>query len=314
MSKTQDFIGKAQAIHGDRWDYSEVVYTRCNHKVKIGCQVHGIFEVTPNAHLSQKTGCPKCSGKYKPTTEEFIQMCKEVHGDLYDYSNVEYKNNYTKIRIICPTHGEFAQRPQTHLKGGGCLKCAHANAGSYHKKTTDQFIKEAVDIHGDKYTYDNVVYTNIHTKVKITCPKHGDFEQTPASHVKNGNGCPICSVQDYQGGYGFKRFRNHPEIKDNPATLYLIQVDHADDDFIKIGITQKELSERFNKGRIPFEYSTINTWSGKLYDLFLIEQQIKKQFTKHKHRPNAKFDGHTECFVSDVVHDVEDAVQRIMGA
>ena len=57
------------------------------------------------------------------TKEEFIEKARQVHGDKYDYSKVEYKNNKTKICIVCPIHGEFWQRPNDHLNGRGCDKC-----------------------------------------------------------------------------------------------------------------------------------------------------------------------------------------------
>ena len=59
----------------------------------------------------------------KLTTEEFISKAKEVHGNKYDYSKVEYVNNHTKVCIICPKHGEFWQTPNHHLLGHGCSKC-----------------------------------------------------------------------------------------------------------------------------------------------------------------------------------------------
>lgn len=60
------------------------------------------------------------------TTEEFIKRAKEVHGDKYDYSKVEYTNNRTKVCIICSEHGEFWQRPSEHnyKKKSGCPECA----------------------------------------------------------------------------------------------------------------------------------------------------------------------------------------------
>ena len=70
----------------------------------------------------------KCNKTYnngrRLTTEEFIKKAKEVHGDKYDYSKVEYKNTSTKVCIICPEHGEFWQTPNEHLQGHGCRKCS----------------------------------------------------------------------------------------------------------------------------------------------------------------------------------------------
>ena len=58
-------------------------------------------------------------------TALFIEKAKQVHVDKYDYSKVEYKNNSTKVTIICPEHGPFEQTPAAHWKGAGCPKCAN---------------------------------------------------------------------------------------------------------------------------------------------------------------------------------------------
>ena len=123
----------------------------------------------------------------KLTKEEWIKKAKEVHGDKYDYSKVEYVNSRTKVCIICPKHGEFWQEANAHLMGQGCQKCY----GNY-KMTTEEFIKRARKIHGDKYDYSKVEYTGDNkTKICIICPEHGEFWQVPNSHL-SGNGCPVC--------------------------------------------------------------------------------------------------------------------------
>ena len=123
----------------------------------------------------------------KLTTEEFIKRAREVHGDKYDYSLVDYKNMTTKIKIICPVHGVFEQRPSDHLRGD-CIFCAGKN-----KLTTEEFIKRAKEVHGDKYDYSLVEYKGIYEKVKIICPVHGVFEQSPNKHLNAKHRCPICS-------------------------------------------------------------------------------------------------------------------------
>lgn len=121
------------------------------------------------------------------TTNEFIEKAKNVHGDKYDYSKVEYKNAITKVCIICPKHGEFWQTPAEHLSGYGCKYCGGTN-----KLTIEQFIDKARKIHGDKYDYSKVEYINNKTKVCIICPKHGEFWQAPNYHL-SGQGCKKCS-------------------------------------------------------------------------------------------------------------------------
>ena len=196
MKTKEQFIEKAKEIHGDKYDYSLIKYTRLDRKVKIVCPIHGEFEQTPIRHLKSK-GCPKCGRKQK-TKEQFIEKAKEIHGDKYDYSEVNYIDDKTKVKIICPIHGEFYKRPNEHLsEKAGCPKCSQENQNeikhNLFKKTAEQFIKEAKKIHGDKYDYSKVDYYNTHTKVKIICPIHGEFEQTPKHHLE-GSGCPECAI------------------------------------------------------------------------------------------------------------------------
>ena len=179
------FINESVKLHGDKYDYSIVDFSRKNDRIEIICPIHGLFETTPHIHLLG-CGCPKCAGIAKLSNEEFIEKSKSIHGNKYDYDKVDYKNNRTKVCIICPEHGEFWQTPSSHLKGSGCPKCC-----SNFKLTKETFIKKAREIHGDKYDYSKVDYKNTKTKVCIICPEHGEFWMTPNSHLLN-QGCPKC--------------------------------------------------------------------------------------------------------------------------
>ncbi len=119
---TNEFIKQAKLIHNNNYDYSLVDYYDTKTKVKIICNSHGMFEQTPNQHLTLKQGCPKCVGKNK-TTNEFINEAKLKHGDKYNYTKTIYKKSKIKIDIICPNHGLFKQTPNMHLKGQGCPIC-----------------------------------------------------------------------------------------------------------------------------------------------------------------------------------------------
>ena len=189
---TKDFIKKSREIHDDKYDYSKVDYRNANAKVIIICPTHGKFEQTPHSHLLGN-GCPKCSGNVKLTTMEFIEKAKEVHGDKYDYSKVEYKNAREKVCIICPKHGDFEQISNLHLQGSGCPKCAVGIRAKSIRLTTGDFIKRVMEIHGSRFDYSKVDYKNINTKVTIICPIHGDFEQRPGDHLR-GQGCYKCNV------------------------------------------------------------------------------------------------------------------------
>ena len=190
-----EFIKESKEIHNNKYDYSLVEYKNNKTKVKIICKKHGIFEQTPNNHICG-SGCPKCNNELKKSRqlyskEVFMKKSNIVHQNKYDYSLVIYKGNKIKVEIICPIHGLFEQKPNDHLNGSGCKNCSNIKLNVKFKKTKEVFIKESKEVHGNKYDYSLVEYNNNRTKVKIICPIHGLFEQTPHHHI-NGFGCRSC--------------------------------------------------------------------------------------------------------------------------
>jgi len=126
----------------------------------------------------------------KLTQEEFINRSRKIHGNKYDYSLVKYKLARSNIKIICSVHGIFLQQPNHHLNGMGCKTCGHISGANKNVKDINVFIKQVNEYHNNKYDYSAVKYKNNKTKIKIICPDHGIFEQTPDNHYKKG--CPIC--------------------------------------------------------------------------------------------------------------------------
>lgn len=192
----EEWIAKARLVHGDKFDYSKVNYKDSQTKVCIICPIHGEFWMKPAKHL-QGQGCKKCyreqkSNELRMSNEEFIRRAREVHGDYYDYSLVEYKGSDADVCIICPIHGIFWQRAIGHLQGQGCRKCGYERNGNNSRKTTEQFIAEAQMVHGSKFDYSKVKYKGGKVPVTIICPIHGEFEQTPLTHL-SGHGCPYCA-------------------------------------------------------------------------------------------------------------------------
>jgi Zn finger protein HypA/HybF involved in hydrogenase expression len=178
------FIQRAKEKHGEKYTYHNVNYKRSDIKVKITCPQHGDFEQTPDSHLRSQ-GCPNCK---KIDNKIFIQRAKEKHGEKYIYDKVEFINNTTDVIIICPYHGEFPQSPPAHWKGHGCPKCSNV-----YKPTTKEFIERAKSVHGDRYNYENTIYVSAKKNVKIICPFHGEFNQSPYHHCQ-GVGCPNCRM------------------------------------------------------------------------------------------------------------------------
>lgn len=128
----------------------------------------------------------------KLTSEEFIKQAKKVHGDRYNYSKVEYKNSYTKVKIICSQHGEFKQTPANHIHyKKGCYECGKLSRIEKINSNTNEFIEKAELVHNNKYDYSLVEYKHSMKKVCIICPIHGEFWQTPNMHL-TGRGCFKC--------------------------------------------------------------------------------------------------------------------------
>jgi len=188
---TDEFIIRSKKIHNNKYDYNLVKYINNKTKVKIICPEHGLFEQIPNYHINNGSGCPKCKFEkiaklYSRSNNDFLLQAKKIHGNIYDYSLVNYKNDITKVKLICLIHGEFEQTPNKHLKGRGCQKC-----GGTSLKTTEQFIIDAKKIHNKKYDYKLVNYKGNRIKIKIICNEHGIFNIIPVKHLI-GRGCPKC--------------------------------------------------------------------------------------------------------------------------
>lgn len=180
---------EAKTIHGDKYGYEKVTKVNCLTPVIIHCNTHGDFLQNPTDHVNKKYGCRQCVvDEGRLDTNDFIQRARKMHGYKYDYT----KSNYTKwnesIVITCPSHGDWETRAGAHLTGSGCLTCvSHAS-----RKDKDSFIKEAREIHGRAYNYENVIYINNKTPVDVDCKRHGIFSIPPNRHLSQKTGCPRC--------------------------------------------------------------------------------------------------------------------------
>ena len=192
-----NFIEKARELHDDKYDYSMVEYINNSLKVKIVCPIHGEFEQIPRSHVNNGSGCPECANNKisidnTSNVDEFVKKAKKVHGNKYDYNLTVYINAKTKVKIDCPKHGFFEQTPDNHIsKKHNCPECKKDKLRLFKLSNTNEFINKAKKIHGDKYDYNLVDYIDAHKRIKIICPKHGIFEQTPNRHL-DGSGCVNC--------------------------------------------------------------------------------------------------------------------------
>lgn len=122
---TETFIEAAKKVHGDRYNYDKVNYININTPIIIKCNICGEeFTQRPHDHLCGH-GCSNCNGGVKIDTQEFIRRARLIHKDTYDYSQVEYINCETPVKIGCSTHGWFWQKPSIHLSNSGCPSCTN---------------------------------------------------------------------------------------------------------------------------------------------------------------------------------------------
>ena len=132
IKTTETFKIQAAKVHGDKYDFSKTKYKKDIIPVIVICSKHGEFSISPN-RLLRGCGCQKCgressSSKQAHTINEFRANAKEVHGDRYNYSLVEYKTARKKVKIVCKDHGIFLQSPDVHIRvGSGCPRCAEEN-------------------------------------------------------------------------------------------------------------------------------------------------------------------------------------------
>ena len=130
----------------------------------------------------------------KQTTQDFIEKARKIHGDKYDYSCTEYMGARYNVSIRCKIHGVFTQMATNHLGGKGCKECSRIKVARDQTSNTEEFIKKARSVHGEKYDYSLVDYKNNRTQIEIICKIHGKFLQAPSDHL-SGKGCTECGKE-----------------------------------------------------------------------------------------------------------------------
>lgn len=272
---TEEFIIKAKAVHGDRYDYSKSVYLNKRSKLIITCYAHGEFSQFAGDHLQGK-GCMACGGRRQLNNDEFISAARTAHGDRYSYRKVDYRNAHSPVIITCSKHGDFMQEPNQHtVKGFGCRDCGNEGSASIRMKSNEEFIQECSIRHGDKYSYDMVNYTGGKNKVEIICKNHGSFMQTAQSHAE-GQGCPKCAKRGF----------------DRASDGYVYYLISEDGQFIKVGISGV-LKRRMHElsSRTPFNFKLIKNELMKGSDAIAREKYFHE---KYQSANMTGFDGATE--------------------
>jgi hypothetical protein len=195
----EEFIEKCKKIHGNKYDYSKSIYMRANAKVTIICPKHGEFFQAAQDHMNNGRGCPQCGNDEKHnkqvmSQEDVINICNKANKNKYTCDKFVYKNSKIKTIVTCPIHGDFLIKPESHMKGHGCIKCRDELSHSKQSFTTQEFIEKSKKLHSDQFDYSETHYVNNTTPIKIRCLKHNIiFAQYPQTHFNSETGgCPLC--------------------------------------------------------------------------------------------------------------------------
>lgn len=302
----------------------------------------------------------------------FINKAIDVHGDKYDYSNIEYITSESKLNILCKTHGEFTQRASHHLEGSGCPICHRENvpvsnedfltrvklrfpnlevledfksvgslilvkdendilyrvpsknllngASPTIRLAVDKnlaFIHKARSIHGDKYSYENSIYTLSMSNINILCREHGMFSQCANDHLR-GRGCPKCANKLISTGMKLNplgwNLRSWIDCANRSSNfdsykVYIVSCHDKNEQFIKIGRSFNTVYKRFHdKHKFPYDYEVIKIIEGDPYHIFKLEAKLKRICKERKYLCLKKFCGMHECFTPDCLELLKDYI------
>lgn len=308
---TEIFVQRARKVHDNAYDYTLVDYKNVHSKVEIICKKHGNFWQVARDHM-KGIGCEKCgidrrSSSSRLTLEMFIQSAQNVHGYLYDYSETKYTCSSEEVDIICHEHGLFSQIANNHLRSHGCPKCAIEYRAKKKTSDTEEFVKKAIKLHGNRYDYSSVVYIHNKLKVKIMCFDHGVFLQTPHEHL-SGNGCRLCG----QLLSGDSLLKTQPNVD---SFLYILDMSYLTNYFFKLGISTN-VSNRISqlKNQSGCEIGIVETFFGSRLQCWNTEQELLTSLKKsYSYNPETFFNGWKECLSVNPL-TIEGVREKILAA
>ena len=246
-------MAKAKLRHGERYDYSRVEYRGQQHKVTIGCPEHGDFVQNAASHTNQGNGCPKCADKgvgdkKRLSVEVFIEKSREIHGERYDYSRVQYQTAKTRVTIGCRSCGSwFTQSPDKHTNAGrGCPDCGARHASTQRRMSTEQFIQKAKKIHGGKADYAKSEYLTRADDVQVFCNAcKVQFRTNAGNHLNGQFGCPSCRYLRS----GDSQRKSLSEWLEDAKSVHENNYDYSEVDYLgnkkKVTITCRKCGLRF---------------------------------------------------------------------
>lgn len=247
-------------------------------------------------------GCGRNTRNY--TKEHFIQHAVEIHKNKYDYSKVVYLGSKQPVEIICQEHGSFWQSPHIHIQKSGCKVCSNKQLN------TQEFIKRSEILHNYKFNYKDVNYVNNSILIDISCPIHGIFQQSPATHLM-GKGCLQCAWDN--NSYSYNKRCKEPSFGSRAGLLYILKMSRFGEVFGKVGVSVM-LEKRMKQYRkLGFDIEVIKTVDATAEECGKLEKDVLKfiKSTDIKYQPEHKFSGQSECFDINHTHLVLEFIDKV---
>jgi hypothetical protein len=220
-----------------------------------------------------------------------IKELKNIRGERYDYSLVNYISAKTPLEIICDRHGIFNQSFDTHKKGHNCPYCAKEDR-TYNKDYIVEYL--------NNNNFDNSkikVLTNrgIKSKLEITC-SIGHTYESDFSRRRNKDGCRECHR-------AYLYISNNNITEDTylvPMTFYILELEDEKRSIFKVGIT-KNIKDRIKdiKSKSKYKVTVLMKVDTNLYEAYKMEQYFLELYKPFKAKNLIAFGGHTECFIEN---------------
>lgn len=297
-NEVYEYIKNNLSISLDDWNqltYKDVVYYTCGVCEQLHCRTKENICSIISSSLCKHLSCSKkCANSYKKITfEQFTIKANIFHSNKYIYEQSNNFNSRHLYFVTCPLHGYFTVIPKNHMTGSPCPKCFV----DVRTKTNEQWIKEANKLFNNKYKYIDT-YVSAHVHLRIECPVHGIFKQTPANHL-SGKGCKRCAL-DLSGFNKSKWIERSNKSKNFVGyKIYIIKCTSKTESFIKIGRTYTSLEYRFHsKTRFPYDWELLKEYTfTSPDDCWNREIQLHNKYKNYKYIPLIKFGGMHECFI-----------------
>lgn len=232
----------------------------------------------------------------------FLAKARRQWGNRFDYSKEEQAPLFFDLYLKCNVcNSEFKTKPSSHLDQpyGGCKECKRLERAS-------SFIAEAAAKHGEgRYIYDLDNYKALNKPITVSCLYHGAFTTLPKNHIR-GQGCPDC-VPTIANGWSKTDFVERCKYNNRGrASFYVITCysplpeahRYYEKPFVKVGITSKQIKERFRPNAMPYHIEPILVLEGDAGEVYDLEKTMLKVNKLLKYEPFIPFGGQTECFTS----------------